>query len=145
MKLRSIINEETPLIGIEPSAILGFRDEYPDLADNDIKEDTAMIAKNSMMVDEYISREYKAGRIKRESFSGKKTKVLLHAHCQQKAISSSSYTIDILSIPESFSVREILQAVAEWPGHLAMKRSIELATSIGEMVLFLRSGLLRMM
>ncbi len=136
-KLRSIINEETPLIGIEPSAILGFRDEYPDLADNDIKEDSAMIARNSMMVDEFISREYRAGRIRRDSFAGKKSNVLLHAHCQQKAVSSSSYTIEILSIPENYNVREIPSGCCGMAGSFGYeKEHYELATSIGEMVLF---------
>ena len=36
--LSEIISDELPLVGIEPSAILGFRDEYPELAGDDLKE-----------------------------------------------------------------------------------------------------------
>src|SRR5690606_16796370 len=38
--LRSVITADAPLIGIEPSAILTFRDEYPDLVDDDLLEDS---------------------------------------------------------------------------------------------------------
>jgi len=33
-----IINSKTPLLGIEPSAILTFRDEYPELVDSKLKK-----------------------------------------------------------------------------------------------------------
>ena len=36
--LKDIISEDTPLIGVEPSAILTFRDEYIDLVDEVITE-----------------------------------------------------------------------------------------------------------
>ena len=46
--LQPLISEETPLIGIEPSAILTFRDEYPDLADDSLLPGAATLAKNSL-------------------------------------------------------------------------------------------------
>ena len=36
--LKEIISEETPLIGIEPSCILAFRDEYPDLVNENTRK-----------------------------------------------------------------------------------------------------------
>lgn len=136
-KLRNYINHEVPLVGIEPSAILGFRDEYPDLADTDIKEDAIRIAGNSYMIDEFIAREYRAGRITSGSFADSRKEILLHAHCQQKAVSSSSFTIEMLSIPVNYSVREIPSGCCGMAGSFGYeKEHYELATKIGEMILF---------
>ncbi|MBN2863562.1 MAG: 4Fe-4S dicluster domain-containing protein, partial [Bacteroidales bacterium] len=44
--LSGTISSDIPLVGIEPSAILGFRDEYPDLAGDDLKETAVKIAEN---------------------------------------------------------------------------------------------------
>jgi len=136
-KLSGIISKDMPLIGIEPSAILGFRDEYPELADAEIKDDALRIATNSFMVDEFISREYRAGRITSAAFAETGSEVLLHAHCQQKAVSSSSFTIEMLSIPKNFKVREIPSGCCGMAGSFGYeKEHYELATRIGEMVLF---------
>ncbi|HBE40059.1 MAG TPA: FAD-binding oxidoreductase [Bacteroidales bacterium] len=136
-RLRSIISEDLPLIGIEPSAILGFRDEYPDLADDDIIDDALRIASNSYMADEFIAREYRAGNISSGSFAETKAEVLLHAHCQQKAVSSSACTIEMLSIPVNYRVREIPSGCCGMAGSFGYeKEHYEIATKIGEMVLF---------
>lgn len=137
MKLRDTVSRDVPLIGIEPSAILGFRDEYPDLAGDDLKDDAARLAGSSFMVDEFLAGEYRAGRIRKDSFSTDKSEILLHAHCQQKAISSSSFTIEMLSIPENYRVREIPSGCCGMAGSFGYeKEHYDLAVSIGEMVLF---------
>lgn len=71
---KDFINNEVPLIGIEPSAILSFRDEYPDLVGNELKNDALKLADNCLIIDEFISREIEAGNITREMFSDKKSK-----------------------------------------------------------------------
>ena len=135
--LSEIISEDIPLVGIEPSAILGFRDEYPDLAGSDMSEEAHKLAVNSFLLDEFLASEYRFGRIRRESFSGKETSVLLHAHCQQKAISSSLPTIEALSIPANFRVREIPSGCCGMAGSFGYeKEHYELSNKIGEMVLF---------
>jgi FAD/FMN-containing dehydrogenases len=133
----SIINNDFPLIGIEPSAILGFRDEYPDLAGDDLREAAERLSRNTLLIDEFIANEYHAGRIKRESFSELKTDIILHAHCQQKAISSSLPTIEMLSIPANFKVREIPSGCCGMAGSFGYeKEHFDLSNMIGEMVLF---------
>jgi len=113
-----------PLVGIEPSAILGFRDEYPELAGDDLKESAEKIAINSFMVDEFIAKEFAAGRIDRSLFVDTKASILLHAHCQQKAVASSASTIEMLSIPVNYSVKRSLPDAVVWLGRLGMKRNI---------------------
>ena len=135
--LSAIVSNELPMIGIEPSAILGFRDEYPELAGNDLREKAERIAVNSYMVDEFISREFKSGRIDRSLFVDDKANVLLHAHCQQKAVASSASTIEMLSIPVNYSVKEIPSGCCGMAGSFGYeKEHFELSNQVGELVLF---------
>ena len=132
-----LIDENRPLIGIEPSAILGFRDEYPDLINGDLKEKSRKIAANSFLIDEFIANEFRAGRIMRESFTKGNLEILLHAHCQQKAVSSSACSIDMLSIPENYIVSEIPSGCCGMAGSFGYEREhYELSNKIGNLVLF---------
>jgi Fe-S oxidoreductase len=133
----TIINENLPLVGIEPSAILGFRDEYPDLVNDELKEKSKKIAENSYMIDEFIANEFSAGRIKRESFTGNNLQIILHAHCQQKAVASSACSIEMLSIPANYKVSEIPSGCCGMAGSFGYeKEHFELSKKIGDLVLF---------
>jgi len=135
--LSGIISEEIPLVGIEPSAILGFRDEYPELAGTDLKKSADKLAVNCFMIDEFISREYKAGRISSSLFSEDSANILLHAHCQQKAIASSAPTLEMLSIPVNYTVKEIPSGCCGMAGSFGYeKEHFDLSNKIGELVLF---------
>ena len=135
--LSGIICDELPLIGIEPSAILGFRDEYPELAGDDLKVSAMRISTNSFMVDEFIAREYRGGRIDRNQFASEKVTILLHGHCQQKAIASTASTIEMLSIPENYSVKEIPSGCCGMAGSFGYeKEHFELSNQVGELILF---------
>jgi Fe-S oxidoreductase len=82
--LSRVVNSETPLIGIEPSAILTFRDEYVDLADDEQFEAAKQLAKNVFTIEEFIASEIDKGNIKKEQFTKEKRSIKLHGHCQQK-------------------------------------------------------------
>jgi Fe-S oxidoreductase len=136
-RFSGIINDDLPLIGIEPSAILGFRDEYPELAGDDLKETALKLAANCFMLDEFIFNEFKAGRIDRNQFKTDETEILLHGHCQQKAISSSRYTLEILTIPENYKAKEIPSTCCGMAGSFGYeKEHFDLSNKIGELVLF---------
>jgi FAD/FMN-containing dehydrogenase/Fe-S oxidoreductase len=135
--LEGLISEELPLVGIEPSAILGFRDEYPELAGNDLQMSAAKIARNTWMIDEFIAMEFRSGRIDRNLFVDKSETILLHAHCQQKAISSSKSTIEMLSIPANYIITEIPSGCCGMAGSFGYeKEHFDLSNKIGELVLF---------
>ena len=137
MALSGLISNELPLIGIEPSAILGFRDEYPELAGNDLKGSAEKIARNSFMIDEFIAREFKAGNIDMNLFTKESAKILLHAHCQQKAVASSASTIEMLSIPLNYKVTEIPSGCCGMAGSFGYeKEHYDLSDKIGELILF---------
>ncbi|MBK9391498.1 MAG: FAD-binding protein [Bacteroidetes bacterium] len=136
-KLKDTVSEEVPLIGIEPSAILGFRDEYPELSGNELLADAGKIAANSYLIDEFIAREYKNGRIDRSLFTSEPKEVLLHGHCQQKAIASTTPSIEMLSIPVNYKVKEIPSGCCGMAGSFGYeKEHFDLSNKIGEMILF---------
>lgn len=99
---KNLISDNTPLVGIEPSAILTFRDEYLRLAD-DI-ESAKKIAKNTFTVEEFISNEIKKGNITSSQFTDKTKTVKIHTHCHQKSLSNSQATFDMLNIIENYKV-----------------------------------------
>ena len=135
--LSEIIGEDLPLIGIEPSAILGFRDEYPELASEDMKLASGKLAANTFMIDEFISREYRSGKIDRKLFTEMPAKIMLHGHCQQKAVASTASTIEMLSIPLNYTVTEIQSGCCGMAGSFGYeKEHYELSNRIGELVLF---------
>lgn len=135
--LKEIISEETPLIGIEPSAILGFRDEYPDLVNGDKRAEALELAKHCLMFDEFFMREVEAGRITRESFVQDKRVIKLHGHCQQKAVASTKSTLDMLSFPSGHSVTEIPSGCCGMAGAFGYEKvHYDLSMKVGELVLF---------
>jgi FAD/FMN-containing dehydrogenase/Fe-S oxidoreductase len=135
--LSGIVSNEMPLVGIEPSAILGFRDEYPELAGKDLRQEARKIAANCFMIDEFIAREYRSGRIDRCLFTDEHVSVLLHGHCQQKAVASTASTIEMLSIPGNYSVKEIPSGCCGMAGSFGYeKEHFELSNQVGELVLF---------
>lgn len=94
------ISDKTPLIGIEPSAILGFRDEYLRLAND--KNSAKEISKNTFTVDEFIKREFEKGIISSNSFTTNLKDLKIHVHCHQKSLSTSEATFAMLNIPKNY-------------------------------------------
>jgi len=135
--LKDLISDETPLIGIEPSAILSFRDEYPDLALPHLVEASQKIAKNALMIDEFLAREVECGKITKDQFTKEPLDILLHGHCQQKSIASTNQAKKILSLPENYQVNEIPSGCCGMAGSFGYeKEHYDLSMKIGELVLF---------
>jgi FAD/FMN-containing dehydrogenase/Fe-S oxidoreductase len=133
----SLISENTPLVGIEPSAILTFRDEYPDLVSDEWVEKAQELAKNTLLLEEFIAREADAKRITSKAFSSEKKLMKLHGHCQQKAISSLVAAKKALSLPENFEVQLIPSGCCGMAGSFGYeKEHYDLSMQIGELVLF---------
>ncbi|MFT3947355.1 MAG: FAD-linked oxidase C-terminal domain-containing protein [Agriterribacter sp.] len=134
--LAPLITEAMPMIGIEPSAILTFRDEYIDLADDDIYEAAKSLAKNVWTIDEFLSMELDRGRIDTSLFTTAAKKVFLHGHCQQKALSSVTSTVKILSIPPGYKVQTIPSGCCGMAGSFGYeKEHYDLSMKVAELVL----------
>ncbi len=135
--LHGLVSDSRPLIGTEPSAILGFRDEFPDLVGDDLKEQARELGENALMIEEYIVRLNEAGKIDHSLFTDAEAKLKLHGHCQQKAIASTRETIAMLSIPENYKITEIPSGCCGMAGSFGYeKEHYDLSMKVGELVLF---------
>jgi len=136
-KLKDLINDKHPLIGIEPSAILTFRDEYLDLAEESLKKEAETLAKNVLMIDEFLAQEIRKGRIKKDHFTQATKRIKLHGHCHQKALASTRPTLEILNFPENYTAEEIPSGCCGMAGAFGYeKEHYELSMKVGELVLF---------
>jgi len=135
--LSTVVTPERPLVGIEPSAILGFRDEFPELVEKDMIERARKLAENCMTIEEYLDSAFKKNRFDNSLFTKEKVSIKLHGHCQQKAIASTDPTRGILSIPENYHVEEIPSGCCGMAGSFGYeKEHYELSMKVGELVLF---------
>jgi Fe-S oxidoreductase len=132
-----LISVETPLVGVEPSAILSFRDEYLDLADEENLEAATLLSKNVFMIDEFIAAEIEKGNIRRESFRKEQRIIKLHGHCQQKALASVDPSEKMLALPENYKVEIIPSGCCGMAGSFGYeKEHYDLSMKVGELVLF---------
>ncbi|MEP6951149.1 MAG: FAD-linked oxidase C-terminal domain-containing protein [Ginsengibacter sp.] len=135
--LSKIVNAETPLLGIEPSAILTFRDEYVDLANEENLAAAKELAKNTFLIDEFLARDIDNGNISKDLFTKDKRFIKLHGHCHQKALSSVAPSIKMMSFPENYSVEIIASGCCGMAGSFGYeKEHYDLSMKIGELVLF---------
>jgi Fe-S oxidoreductase len=134
--LAPLVTNETPLIGIEPSAILTFRDEYIDLASDENFASAKQMANNVFMIDEFLSHEIDKGHIDKKLFTTAKRQIKLHGHCQQKALSSVAPSVKIMSFPENYSVETIPSGCCGMAGSFGFeKEHYDISMQIGELVL----------
>jgi len=134
--LKGIVTADTPLIGIEPSAILTFRDEYPDLVDNELVTDAYNLAKNALLIDEFLLTEMEAGHIAESMFTELPRKIKLHGHCYQKAFHLVETTAKILSFPKSYQIETIPSGCCGMAGSFGYeKEHYEVSMKVGELVL----------
>ena len=132
-----LVSDEAPLIGIEPSAILTFRDEYPSLLRNELQEKARAIAKNTFTIEEFLANELEAGNLKPEDFPREKKKILIHGHCHQKALSSMVPTKKVLKAAPNFDVQLIPSGCCGMAGSFGYeKEHYEVSMKVGELVLF---------
>ncbi len=135
--LSGVISPEIPLVGIEPSAILTFRDEYPALVVPELKKSAQEIAENCFTIEEFLNSENEKGNIDKSLFVKDGKKIKFHGHCYQKALSETGYTKNILEIPENYTAEEIPSGCCGMAGAFGYeKEHYELSMSIGELVLF---------
>src|SRR5690606_19034849 len=97
--LKNLVTADTPLIGVEPSAIITFRDEYVSLGDHRLRKEAEHIPQYSFMVDEFVALEIDREHIHPNQFTNETRHVKLHCHCYQKAFHLPAHSAKALSLP----------------------------------------------
>ena len=135
--LTGLVSTQTPLIGIEPSAILTFRDEYIDLASEENYGKAKQLAANTFTIEEFLSNQSAAGMINQNLFTATPKQLLIHGHCYQKALSSQQYLKSFVEIPANYTATLIPSGCCGMAGGFGYeKEHYLLAQQIGELVLF---------
>jgi Fe-S oxidoreductase len=130
-----VVSTTTPLIGIEPSAILTFRDEYIRLADN--KESAEELAKNVFTVEEFFKNEIAANKIHSGQFSDAVMQIKIHGHCHQKALSTIEASFAMLNLPKNNKVTVYNSGCCGMAGSFGYeKEHYEISMQMGEDTLF---------
>ena len=135
--LKDKVSEQTPLIGIEPSCILSFRDEYPDLVPAELRSQAQQLGRNALLFDEFIMREVEAGRIISSDFKADAVEIWLHGHCHQKALVGTEKTVQAFKLLTGAKVHVIPSGCCGMAGSFGYeKEHYQTSLTIGEMVLF---------
>ncbi|WP_109832860.1 FAD-binding and (Fe-S)-binding domain-containing protein [Reichenbachiella versicolor] len=130
------VSAETPIIGIEPSTILSFRDEYPVLCDSDKKEKAQHLADYSLTFEEFFVRETRRGNIDASKFTSEKRSLKVHGHCHQKALSNIQTLKETLSAPANYEVELIPSGCCGMAGSFGYEKDhYDVSMKVGELVL----------
>lgn len=134
-KLLEFSKKGLPVLGLEPSAILTFRDEYKRFGMDGAKMET--IAQNAYLIEEFLSKEIKSGELTSDLFTAEERTVKIHNHCHQKSISNQKVTFDILNLPKNYSVSIISSGCCGMAGSFGYeKEHYGVSMQIGELKLF---------
>jgi Fe-S oxidoreductase len=129
------ISEDTPLLGIEPSAIYTFTDEYPKLSSH--PEKARDLAQNCYPIESFLAMELKKGNLTADQFHIESKEIKIHAHCYQKALGQPSDTFSILNLPKNYSVRIMNTGCCGMAGSFGYeKEHYEVSMKVGEERLF---------
>lgn len=132
--LERMLDEGAFLIGIEPSTLLTFRDEYVDFFPDDALFQQA--ANACFQIDEFLVKEAKEGHFV-PPFTTREERVLLHGHCMQKALSSVQHTLDMLHLIPGVEASAIPSGCCGMAGSFGYEvGKYDVSMNIGELVLF---------
>ena len=135
--LDPVVTDEAPLVGIEPSAILTFRDEAPDLVPERLAAAARRLAGRTLLIDEFLAREAQRGRITAAAFTAEPRRIAVHGHCHQKALASVADSAAILALPANYEVETIPSGCCGMAGSFGYGREhFRISMQIGELVLF---------
>ena len=133
--LKPLVDADYHLVGLEPSEILTFRDEYPDLCDEEQLDDARKVAAASFLFEEFLANETDPdlfGNV----FSGAGKKVYVHGHCYTKALVGTSPVLESLRRARYEPV-ELQTGCCGMAGSFGYEeKNYEVSMRVGELALF---------
>jgi FAD/FMN-containing dehydrogenase/Fe-S oxidoreductase len=132
---KDTIDDDFYLVGIEPSAILTFKDEYLRLADDKIS--TERLAKHCFLIEEFLQLEIEFGHITSNQFTLEHKTIKFHGHCHQKALANQSSSFTVLNLPKNYKVTIIPSGCCGMAGSFGYEKDhYDISMQIGEQTLF---------
>ncbi len=131
--LHAYAEQGIPIIGCEPSCLLTFRDEYPELLND---EKSRRVAAASYLIDEFLMMLQEAGELDIK-FRDKPKKVLFHGHCHQKALAGTGSSMGALRLPPGYEVELVNAGCCGMAGSFGFEREhYDISMQIGGQALF---------
>jgi Fe-S oxidoreductase len=98
--LREYVERGIPIVGLEPSCLLTMRDEFEAL----LGERGKAIGKTAMLLEEFLARESREGRLTLPLHPIPYQRALVHGHCHQKAMGAFPAVVDVLKLIPQLTV-----------------------------------------
>ena len=131
--LHGYVDQGIPIIGCEPSCLLTFRDEYPELLKD---EKSRQVAEQAYLIDEFLMMLQEKGELELE-FQDVSKKVLFHGHCHQKALAGTDSSLGALRLPPGYQVELVNAGCCGMAGAFGFARErYDVSMKIGEQALF---------
>jgi FAD/FMN-containing dehydrogenase/Fe-S oxidoreductase len=121
-----------PILGLEPSCLLSFRDELLALFNTD---DAKALASQSLLLEEFLAREKAEGRLNLPLAPLPK-KALLHGHCHQKSFGAMGAVESVLKLVPELEVKPIESSCCGMAGAFGYDAdTIDVSLKMGELSL----------
>jgi FAD/FMN-containing dehydrogenase/Fe-S oxidoreductase len=142
-RLHAMAAEGVAILFLEPSCLSAVREDAPSLLGGELREKAEAVARASMLFEEFVEREWAAGRLDLPLAPGPDT-VLLHAHCHQRAMSLAGPALALLSRVPGARVTDLDAGCCGMAGSFGyLREHYELSRAIGELALFPAARALR--
>ena len=130
------VESGAPLVGIEPSCVLSFADEYADMTGVDTRKAKA-VADSTMLIERFVEYAVERGAALNLDGSRLPDSLLLHGHCHQKALVGTGAAMSVLRSIEGCEVEEISAGCCGMAGSFGYETEhYDISMRIGEMSLF---------
>src|SRR5581483_10776262 len=130
--LRPFVARGVPIVGLEPSCVLGFRDEIPALLPG---EETRRLAVQTFLFEEFLDREAQAGRL-RLPLRPQAKRALLHGHCHQKSFGAMGAVEAVLRLVPGLAVEAVDSSCCGMAGAFGYGAdTIDVSLAMGELTL----------
>lgn len=124
-----------PIVGLEPSCLLSFRDDYHYLLPDNERVQT--VSDQAFLFEEFIAHLADSGELSLEFNPLEQGKeLLLHGHCHQKALAGTDTAKKILALP-GYKVEEVDSGCCGMAGSFGYEAEhVEISLKMGERALF---------
>ena len=130
--LKPFIESDVPVVGLEPSCILSFRDEVPAFMKDPLAR---RMAANSFLLEEFLAREHAEGRLSLP-LGAIQGKVLLHGHCHQKSFGAMGAVEKTLRLVPGLAVETVESSCCGMAGAFGYGvETIDASRAMGELSL----------
>ncbi len=132
-KLYPLVKEGYAIVGCEPSCILTFREEYPELVND---ERTRLIAENTFLIEEFLTEPVNATALKSVLEPAGKP-IFLHGHCHAKALVGTEPTEAMLNLIPSARTQVVDSGCCGMAGSFGFeKEHYQISLAMGRRRLF---------